>query len=143
MILPRDKRKIINRLWLKYSYVVGRLVQKAIWQHEGIWHPSLVNQLQDEFPEIDPNKRTVHVFINKARIDISSTVEEIIYRCSRARRFIDTIGADYNDFQLEKAQRLAKELIVKPLIEGTYVGDAENRKQKKSNDNQSKQDLED
>ncbi|MFX1252394.1 MAG: hypothetical protein ACFFCZ_12385 [Promethearchaeota archaeon] len=143
MILPRDKRKIINRLWLKYSYVVGRLVQKAIWQHEGIWHPSLVNQLQDQFPEIDPDKRTVHVFIKKEKINISSTVEEIIYRCSRARRFIDTIGADYNDFQLEKAQRLAKELIVKPLIEGTYVGDAENRKQKNSSDNQSKQDLED
>ncbi|MFX1538013.1 MAG: hypothetical protein ACFFDI_27785, partial [Promethearchaeota archaeon] len=105
MILPRDKRKIINRLWLKYSYVVGRLVQKAIWQHEGIWHPSLVNELQDDFPEIDPNKKTIHVFLNQGRrrIDISSTVEEIIYRCSRARRFIDTIGADYTDFQLEKA----------------------------------------
>jgi hypothetical protein len=141
MILPRDKKKIINRLWLKYSYVVGRLVQKAIWQHEGIWHPSLVNQLQDDFPEIDPNKKTVHVFLNKARrrVNISSTVEEIIYRCSRARRFVDTIGADYNDFQLGKAQRLAKELIVKPLIEGTYVGDSENTKQKNNNDSQSKQ----
>ncbi|MFX0090436.1 MAG: hypothetical protein ACFFBD_01640 [Candidatus Hodarchaeota archaeon] len=115
-----EKQKIMYRQWLKYSYVIGRIVQKYIWEQEGVWHPSLINRLQDECPEINPTTKTVHVFINNLKIDISQPVKQIISQCSRAQRYIETIGADYSDFYLEKAYYLAVERIASPLLKEIY-----------------------
>lgn len=119
-ISDSEKKTIFHRQWLKYSYVIGRIVQKHIWEFEGVWHPSFVNRFQDECPEIIPSTKQVYVFINNSKVDISNPIEYIINQCSRARNYFDTIGADFNDIWLERAYELALGMIAIPLLRKIY-----------------------
>lgn len=124
-ISETERKKIRERQWLKYSYVIGRIVQKSIWKFEGTWDPSLINRFQDEFPEIDLDAKRVYVFINKLKKEISQKVEVIILQCSKAQNYTQTIGADYSDFDLKQAYRLTMKLIIEPLIREVYFSDYE------------------
>ena len=119
--------KFPDRLWTRYGWFVGMLIQRKIFIAQGREMPtpiglrdnnpelsildSIKETWKDTAPRIDREDRKVEIKIQDDWIDISDKLEAVLEQCLISDKWIEDVGSDTRNLDMEKLTEILEEYV--------------------------------